>query len=428
VDVLLSSTPLNPDDLSVGVTFTALDITDRNRAERDRSRLEQQFHQAQKLESIGRLAGGVAHDFNNLLMGIMNCVELCRDGVPTDHPVRPWLDEIATDAQRSASLTRQLLAFARKQAIAPQVLDLNDTIAAMLKMLRRLIGEDINLAWIPGANVWPIYIDPSQVDQILANLAVNARDAIEGPGAISIATENVERDALYCADHPDALPGEYVMLAVSDDGQGMTRDILTLIFEPFFTTKEVGKGTGLGLATVHGIVKQNNGFVSVYSEPGQGTTFRIHLPRYAGAAAEEEPPAPAAELPRGDETILLVEDEQSVRITVEAFLRALGYTVLVAASPAQAIGLADTHNNGIDMLITDEVMPGMSGRELADRLTRQCPGLRCLFMSGYATNIAARNGVLAGDIAFLSKPFSRARLAVEVRRVLDQSPGESVPA
>lgn len=394
------------------VLSMAKDVTE-NRAMLDRVR------QSEKLEAIGQLAGGVAHDFNNLLMGIMNYVELCRDGIEPDHPIREWLDEITADAQRSANLTRQLLAFARKQTIVPRIVDLNDDVAGMLKMLRRLIGEDIDLVWEPGANLWLVRIDPSQVDQILANLCVNARDAIGGVGKITIETDNAELDANYCSTHVDAVPGAYVMLAVSDTGHGMEREILERIFEPFFTTKGIGQGTGLGLATVHGIVRQNEGHISVYSEPGQGTTFRIYFPRFAGTTADMGRTEGDNALRGGNETILLVEDERSIRVTAASFLQSFGYTVLVAETPGEALNLVSKYTDRIHLLVSDVVMPGMSGRDLAERLIKKYPDLKCLYMSGYTANAIAHRGVLDKDVNFLSKPFSRDVLIRKVREVLE---------
>jgi len=391
---------------------TIRDVTDQRNT-------ETQLRQAQKMESVGRLAGGVAHDFNNLLMGIMNYVELCRDGVAPDDPIREWLDEITGEAQRSANLTRQLLAFARKQTIAPRVLDLNAAVEGMLKMLRRLIGEDIDLLWQPQSNLWPVKLDPGQVDQILANLCVNARDAIGGVGKVTIETANAAVDASYCAEHVEAVPGAYAVLAVSDDGCGMDQNTLDHIFEPFFTTKPVGEGTGLGLATIYGIVRQNDGFVNVYSEPGEGTTFRIYLPRFAGEEAEQARTEKTTERLGGSETILLVEDEKSIRVTTALFLEQLGYTVLTAEQPDEALSRVSEHLGSIHLLVTDVVMPGMSGRDLAAKLGEQHPRMKCLFISGYTANVIAHRGILDADVEFLAKPFSRDDIARKVRDVLD---------
>ncbi len=398
---------------------TGIDITERKQRAAEHEILLAQLAQAQKIESIGRLAGGVAHDFNNLLLGILNYVDLCRDKLPPEHPIRPILDEITTDAQRSADLTRQLLAFARKQTIAPKVLDLNDMLAGMLKMLGRLLGENITLTWSPGPNLWKVKLDPSQVDQILANLCVNARDAIAGVGRLTIGTSNITVDEPYGASHADAVPGEYVLLIVSDTGHGMKKEVLDHVFEPFFTTKELGKGTGLGLATVFGIVTQNKGFITVYSEPGKGTTFKIHLPRFAEPVSAEAPvTAPPGTRPRGTETILLVEDEKSIRVTTTLFLENLGYNMLVADDPAKALALAAQHPGEIHLLITDVIMPNMSGSDLAKRLLEQRPSIQCLFISGFTADVIAQEGILEAGVHFLSKPFSRDVIAQKVREVL----------
>ena len=398
------------------------DITARRKAETEQEQLQAQLRQAQKMESVGRLAGGVAHDFNNLLMGIMNCADLCRDGLEPGHPIRPWLDDITADANRSAAITRQLLAFAHKQTIAPKVIDLNDHVSGLLKLLRRLIGEDIDLAWRPSAWAALVKMDPSQIDQILANLAVNARDAIAGVGKLTVETGEATFDAAYCAEHPGFAPGSYVMLAVSDSGCGMAPAILEHLFEPFFTTKGVGQGTGLGLATVYGILKQNNGFVNVYSEPGKGTTFRIYLPRFTEGTMMTATPSIPIDCQGGKETILLVEDENSIRVTTRTFLESRGYTVLTAATPALALSLSEKHSDRIHALITDVVMPGMSGRDLANHLAKQRPGLRCIFMSGYTANVIAHHGVLDEGVDFLAKPFSRDQLIRKLREALDRKP------
>jgi PAS domain S-box-containing protein len=398
---------------------TIEDITERRQAAEEKARLEEQLRQAQKLESVGRLAGGVAHDFNNLLMGMMNHVELCRDELPPGHPARCYLDEITHDAQRSAAITQQLLAFARKQVITPKVLDMNDVLAGMLKMLGHLMGEDIALIWMPGAPLWPVSIDPGQLDQILANLCVNARDAIAGVGRVTIETANTRLDQAYCATQPEAVPGDYVRLAVGDSGCGMSEDVLAHIFEPFYTTKEVGKGTGLGLATVYGIVEQNHGHIAVHSEVGKGTTFHLYLPRAAAAAPAGAVAVAPVALPRGTETILVAEDEKSVRVTSCRFLELLGYTVLAAATPTEALRLAGAHTGPIHLLLTDVIMPGMNGPDLAGLLAEGRPKLKCLFMSGYTADVMMRRGMLGAGRPFLSKPFSRDDLARKVREMLD---------
>jgi PAS domain S-box-containing protein len=393
------------------------DISVRKQAEGERVRLEGQLYEAQKLEAVGRLAGGVAHEFNNLLMGIMNYVELCRDVLPPEHAVREYLDEINGGAEHAADLTRQLLAFARKQIIAPTVLDLNDAVTRMLKTLQHLLGEDISLAWMPGAAVWTVQMDPSQLDQILANLASNARDAIDGVGQLSLETRNVVVDGANSAEHAGADPGEYVQLVVSDNGCGLDKECLERVFDPFATNRSLIQGTGLGLPTVYGIIKQNHGFVCVSSELVRGTTFRIYLPRVEAAVAPEAAAMPKP-VPGGRETILVAEDEKSIRITTGCFLEKFGYTVLAAESPEAALRLAANHPGPIHLLLSDVIMPGMDGRHLAERLRATRPGIRCLFMSGDTAQARALRGVLDEGEEFLSKPFSREDLATAVRAVL----------
>jgi CheY-like chemotaxis protein len=352
-----------------------------------------------------------------MLQTILGYSDLSLAQVAATSPVHEGLLEIRKAAMRSADLTRQLLAFARKQTAIPKILDLNDTVAGMLKMLQRLIGENIELAWLPGHSLWPVKMDPSQLGQILANLAINARDAIADTGKITIETENALLDAAFCADHPDCLPGEYVLLVVSDNGCGMDRETLAQIFEPFFTTKEQGKGTGLGLATVYGIVKQNNGFVSVDSEPGQGAAFSIYLPSFASETVPEE--ASRQEEPAGGtETVLLVEDDAAILNLGKTILQRLGYTVLAANTPMMAIQLAQEHAGEIHLLITDVVMPEMNGRELVQRLSSCRPVMLCLYMSGYTADVIAHHGVLDPGIHFLQKPFSISDLALTIRKTL----------
>jgi PAS domain S-box-containing protein len=395
------------------------DITDRKRAEEEQEKLQAQLVQAQKMESVGRLAGGVAHDFNNMLSAILGHAELAMIKCPPSEPLLDDLKAIQKAGLHSADLVRQLLAFARKQTVALRVLDLNDTVSGMLKMLRRLIGEDIDLVWMPGAALWSVKLDPSQVDQLLANLCVNSRDAIAGVGKITIETKNTVFDGDYCAVHPGFACGQYVLLAVSDDGCGMSPEVLEHLFEPFFTTKDVGQGTGLGLAMVYGIVKQNEGFINVYSEPGKGTTFKIYLPRHIGEAVL--PAAESrAETPKGrGETLLLVEDEPAVLELGRGMLETLGYRVLTAATPGEALRQAKARATEIRLLISDVVMPEMNGRELAQSIGDIKPGLKCLFLSGYTANVIAHHGVLEEGVAFLQKPFSMKDLAFKVRQALD---------
>jgi len=396
-----------------------IDVTELKKAGDEKARLEAQLQQAQKMESIGRLAGGVAHDFNNMLAVIFGHAELALMKIDPSQPYYADLQEIRKAADRSASLTRQLLAFARKQTIAPRVLNLNETVNGMLNMLRKLIGEDIDLSWQPGEGVWPLKVDPSQIDQILANLCVNARDAIADVGRIIIKTGTDAFDEDYCTIHRDMEPGEYVCLSVSDNGCGMDRETLANVFEPFFTTKELGKGTGLGLATVFGIVKQNNGFINVYSKPGKGTTFTIYQPRYTGEVQAQADVA-ARKSPGGNETILLVEDEPGILNMVRIMLMNLGYTVLVASSPVEAISMTEKYARGdIHMIITDVVMPEMNGYDLVRILSSIYPGLKSLFMSGYATSVIANHGLADGRRNFIQKPFSIMDLAAKVREVLD---------
>jgi len=381
--------------------------------------MESQLRQAQKMESVGRLAGGVAHDFNNMLMVIIGYTEIVLGQVDPGLPIFKDLQEILNAARRSANLTRQLLAFARKQTINPVVLDLNDTISSMLKLLRKLIGEDIDLAWKPGADIWPVKMDPAQIDQILANLLINAKDAIGGVGAVTIETENVEFDEDYCAHHVGFVLGKYTLIAVSDTGAGMDKETRDRIFEPFFTTKGLGKGTGLGLATVFGIVKQNNGFINVYSEPGQGTTFKIYLPRTESGVVEEAIAVSSKNL-MGNETVLLVEDEESILNLGTTILTQYGYTVLSAKSPSDALIMAKHSGEPIHLLVTDVVMPEMNGKELMERISAVRPGIKCLFMSGYTANAIAHHGVLDSGVHFLQKPFSVRHLAEKIREVLDE--------
>ncbi|MCF8053189.1 MAG: PAS domain S-box protein [Desulfobacterales bacterium] len=395
-----------------GAIVVNLDISER-------TALEAQLRQAQKLESVGRLAGGVAHDYNNMLSVILGYTEMALEKVEPTDPLHEDLTEILAAARHSANITRQLLAFARQQTISPDVLDLNESIEDMLKMLRRLIGEDIDLLWKPGKSVWPVKMDPVQLDQILANLCVNARDAISGLGKVTIETAAAVFDAAYCAEHAGFVPGEYVMLAVSDDGCGMDKKTLDSLFDPFFTTKAVGEGTGLGLATVYGIAKQNDGFVSVYSDLGKGSTFRIYLPRHTAPTEKKKVPVAPEALQGEGETILLVEDEPSIlRIGIK-MLESLNYAVLAAPGPDKAAALAQGHKGEIHLLITDVVMPEMNGRDLAERLQSLYPDLRVLFMSGYPTDVIAERGVLGKGVFFMQKPFTRQELAAKVIEALE---------
>ncbi|NTV50722.1 MAG: DUF3365 domain-containing protein [Geobacteraceae bacterium] len=396
------------------------DTTERKRAEEENTRLEAQLQQAQKMESVGRLAGGVAHDFNNILTVIQGYSQIGLMETDPSQRIFSHLEEIRKASERAAGLTHQLLAFARKQIIEPKVLNLNESVAGMLKMLQRLIGENVQLNWQAGANLWPVKIDPSQVDQLLANLCVNARDAMADVGKITIGTENCAINTDFRTVHGDIIPpGEFVLLTVSDNGCGMNSEILANIFEPFFTTKGIGEGTGLGLATVFGIVKQNSGFISVSSEPGLGTTFTIYLPHYLGQSDQKQGEGLAESAPCGQETILLVEDDQAILNMTAMILSKQGYTVLKADTPAEAIRLGKELLAEISLLVTDVIMPEMNGKDLANNLQFLNPQLKCLFMSGYTADAIAQHGVLNEGVNFIQKPFSLPDLAKKVRRVLD---------
>ncbi|RJP80360.1 MAG: response regulator [Desulfobacteraceae bacterium] len=402
-----------------GIWAIVRDITERKNAEKEKTRLTEQLRQAQKLEAVGQLAGGVAHDFNNMLSVILGYTELVLGKTDPADPLRADFNEVFNAAGRARDITRQLLAFARQQAIDPRPLDLNLVVEGMLKMLRRLIGEGIDLVWCPKKELWPILMDASQIDQILANLCINARDAIHDVGKIIMETKNVRIEKDDCSRHAYFVPGGYVMLTVSDNGCGMDRKTIDKIFEPFFTTKEKGKGTGLGLATIYGIVKQNQGFVNVYSEPGMGTTFRVYLPRYEGALPTNDDEDPA-DIPKGkDEMVLVVEDEPTILDIAVRFLETLGYRTLTAGTPDDAIRIAGNHNGEIHLLMTDLIMPGMNGRDLAGQIRNVRPEIKCLFMSGYTADVIAHHGILEADVQFIQKPFSSRDLAIKVRAVLD---------
>ncbi|MBU1218992.1 PAS domain S-box protein [Myxococcota bacterium] len=385
----------------------------------EKKKLENQLSQIQKIESVGRLAGGIAHDFNNMLSVILGHTELALLHADETQDLHIELKEIQKAAKRSADITKQLLAFARKQTIAPRQLDLNDTVESMLNILRRLIGEDIDLEWRPASQIWSVKMDPSQIDQILANLCINARDAIDGVGKLTIETGIKSFDEEYCSDHVGFTSGDFVLLAVGDNGCGMDKYTQDNIFEPFFTTKDVGKGTGLGLATVYGIVKQNNGFINVYSEPGSGSVFKIYLPRFISVDDITTPePQKNAEI-GGTETILVVEDEPSILKMTRTMLERKGYSVITAASPGEALEKAQKHSGKIDLLMTDVIMPEMNGRFLAEKISATYPGIRLLFMSGYTASVIAHHGVLEDGVSFIQKPFSMADLMTSVREVLD---------
>jgi len=406
--------PLRDSDGQVsGAICMSLDITDRKQ-------LEEQLRQAQKMEAVGRLAGGIAHDFNNLLMVIQGYSDLLVERLPGGDPLRRNAEQIQMASQRASSLTRQLLAFSRKQMLAPKILNVQSVVAEMEKILRRLIGEDIQLETSSAPDLGLVRADRSQVEQVILNLAVNARDAMPQGGRLTIETANVELDSSY--SHPPAVlsPGRYVMLAVTDNGCGMDAETQAHVFEPFFTTKEKGKGTGLGLATVYGVVKQSGGYVWVYSEPGRGTSFKIYLPRI------EETAVPAVrdgksemQIPqRGSETILLVEDEKGVRELAREYLASSGYTVIEAEDGHTALELAAMHVGQIHLLLTDVVMPGISGRELAERVSQIRPGIKIIYMSGYTDQAVVHHGILRNDAVLLQKPFTLMTLAGKLREML----------
>ncbi len=387
--------------------------------------LESQLRQSQKMEAVGLLAGGIAHDYNNMLGVILGHTELAMKRVDPTELLHADLEEIFNAATRSADLTQQLLAFARKQTIKPVVLDLNKAVESMLRMLQRLIAEDIEVAWLPGVDLSPVMMDPAQLSQLLVNLCVNARDAIVGGGKITIQTRNVTLDETYCATHVGAEAGNYLLLAVGDDGSGMDKRILDQIFEPFFTTKGAGRGTGLGLSMVYGIVKQNHGFIDVDSEPGKGTTFSIYLPQcggqVAGPAVEGD-----ADLPMGSgETVLLVEDEPMLLTMGTMMLEQLGYRVLAAGRASEALQLGEDHGSEIRLLITDVMMPEMNGPELVERLRARHPNVPILFISGHTADVIAQNGVLNAGVNFLQKPFSMHDLAVKVLEAVRKGAGPS---
>jgi two-component system, cell cycle sensor histidine kinase and response regulator CckA len=406
-------------DGSIGgiIVYTEV-ITDRKRQEEERLKLENQLQQAQKMESVGRLAGGVAHDFNNMLGAIIGHAELASIEVDSTSPAFDHLQEILKAAQKSSGLTKQLLAFARKQTVQPKVIDLNQTILQMIKMFQRLIGEDIELKCLLCDDLWSIKIDPTQVDQILTNLAVNARDAIEGTGVLTIKTANTYLDKSYFSSQTGFVPGEFVQLTVTDTGSGMDQETQKHLFEPFFTTKEMGKGTGLGLATIEGIVKQNKGIIEVYSELGHGTCFKIYFPRVQDVVDLKKSSSEEKVVCGKGETLLLVEDDPILMKMSQAMLRKLGYRVLAAGSPTKAIRLAKENLGKIDLLLTDVVMPEMNGRELVENLVKIHPDLKYIYMSGYTAEIISQQGVLQEGVFFLEKPFYKKNLSCLIHHVL----------
>ncbi len=395
-----------------------IDVDDSKRAAEEREKLRTLLLHSQKMDSIGRLAGGVAHDLNNMLEVILIHAGMALRELDSGHPLQAGLQAIEQAAGRSAGLTRQLLAFARRQAAQPRLIDLNEAVSGLLDMLQRLVGEDKILEWRPGAGQGSVLIDPQQLVQVLTNLCLNARDAISGVGRVILATRGVCLDEAACASRPGSSPGEYVQLAVSDSGCGMAPEIQERIFEPFFTTKPLGRGTGLGLPAVYGIVQQNHGFITVDSGPGQGSVFTIHLPQSREDAVPEEAPARRDGELRGSETILVVEDEPAILEIIGILLRQSGYVVLAAGSPDEALRLAGGHGGAIDLLLTDLVLPGMNGRELAQRLMEIRPGLKRLFMSGHAADIVADHGISDREANFINKPFAMDDLLAKIRETL----------
>ncbi|HEU0109111.1 MAG TPA: ATP-binding protein, partial [Vicinamibacteria bacterium] len=385
----------------------------------ERKKVEDQLRQAQRIDAIGRLAGGVAHDFNNLLGVITGYNELLRRHLPPGDASSKYAFEINKAAERAAALTRQLLAFSRKQILQPQVLDLNTVVRDMEKLLHRLIGEDIEFATRTEPTLRTVKADPGQIEQVIMNLAVNARDAMPQGGKLTMETGNVILDAEYVRHHTGAREGQHVMLAVSDTGHGMDAETQARIFEPFFTTKEKGKGTGLGLATVYGIVKQSGGSIWVYSEPGHGATFKVYLPAVDQPVQAQGSEVVESAAPRGSETVLVVEDEETLREIVREALQASGYNVLEARHGAEALRICESHATPIHLVITDIVMPGFGGRDLGERIRSSRPEIRMLYMSGYTDDTVVRHGVLTAEVAFLQKPFTLDALGRKVRAVLD---------
>ncbi len=395
------------------------DISERRRAENEQRKLQEQLQQAIKMESVGRLAGGVAHDFNNMLNVILGYSDMALHTITPADRFYDEFNEIREAAKRSADLTKQLLAFARKQTVTPQILDLNQAIKKILKMLIRLIGENIELDWQPKENIGHVFIDPAQIDQILTNLVVNARDAISQTGRIIIETDETELNEYYCKHHLGFIPGNYATFSVTDNGKGMSKETKAHIFEPFYTTKPTGQGTGLGLSTVYGIVKQNKGFVNVYSEPGEGTTFKIYLPKHKQDKGQQKANHSAEKLKPGNETILIVEDEEAILNLAVRMLKSLGYHVLSASRPSDAMRIAKEYSGHIDLLLTDVIMPEMNGRDLASRLLTVYPEIKLIFMSGYTANIITYEGKLETDMHFIQKPFSIRQISAKLREILE---------
>jgi two-component system, cell cycle sensor histidine kinase and response regulator CckA len=414
-DCRIRASSLDPEDSSKGQIVTVTDISETKR-------LEAQFRQAQKMEAIGTLAGGIAHDFNNILTTILGNAQLALMDVGHNAALREKIEEINTAGERAASLTRQLLTFSRKQTIRPKILDLNELLADIAKMLGRLIGEDVELLTIPGAELWQVETDPGQMEQVIMNLVINARDSMPKGGKLTVETENTNLDRVYFRKHgiKEQQPGPYVMLAVGDTGVGMDKETREHIFEPFFTTKEVGKGTGLGLSTVYGIVKQSNGFIWTYSEPGQGSTFKIYLPKADGDVVSEKKGQHPGEELDGSETVLIVEDDVPLGKLARTILEQRGYKVLEAENGEDALRVSEAHDGLIDLLITDVVMPKMGGKEVAEQLQSLYPQMKVIYTSGYTDDAIVHYGVLATGLNFLEKPFTTEKLVRKVGEILNK--------
>lgn len=423
LDLILNAGQLRSGPQFLGCIVTLTNVTERKRAAEALAQSMEQLRQSQKIEAVGRLAGGIAHDFNNLLTVIIGYCELMTLKIGAENPLREDVQEINKAADRAAALTRQLLAFSWRQILQPKVLEIDDVVPEMDKMLRRLISEDVNLVTNLGAGGGKVKVDPSQIEQVIVNLVINSRDAMPGGGAITIETAVVELDEAYVRKHGGAWPGPHIMLAVSDTGCGMDPETLSKAFDPFFTTKEKGKGTGLGLSTVFGIVKQSGGCLYTYSEPGRGTTMKIYLPRVTGETTPKDAKQDEGfdDRLQGSETILLVEDEETLRKLATSILEGYGYTVLSAGNGEEALQLLNDSPGIPSLLVTDVVMPKMGGKELSDRIKAIHPDTRILFMSGYTDNAIVHHGVLDPGVAYLAKPFTPKALARKVREVLDKA-------
>ena len=403
-----------------GACILSLDITGQKRATATLARTEEQLRLAQKMEAVGRLAGGVAHDFNNVLSVVLSYTGLILSDLKSDDPMRAEIEEIQKAGERAADLTRQLLTFSRQHVVLPKVVDLNQIMVAMEKMIGRLLGADVEVTLFPGARLGKVKVDPGQIEQIVMNLAVNARDAMPSGGRLTIQTNNIDLDDHYASEHLGVTAGPHVMLAVTDTGFGMDKETQGQIFEPFFTTKEKGKGTGLGLSIVFGIVKQSGGHVWVYSEPGHGTTFKVYLPRTEAQTEASPSQPPPAEGGRGSETILLVEDDEQVRAVAVGILRRRGYTVLEAPGAGEALLVVEQYGARINLLVTDVVLPRMNGPQLAERVRASRPDIKVLFMSGYTDEAIIQHGILDSGVTFLQKPITPDSLARKVREALGQ--------